>query len=223
MPDENRFAGLSDAVGGEGEDDGTETEDDVAGGERPDAENETEPEQGVNNPGATESVDSSQSSNIGQSSNIVDGVKRSESEQTPEPSVDVERESLSAVIEDVKESAGNDGDPSVATPTGDGASDPTETSTNIVKSSNIVDGEKVADPAFEFDETAQHSVYVRPSTWQRLEDLESLVDARLRTDHDIRNVTGSEFHDAVLRVAAEHEDELIGAILAARRTHEKMD
>jgi hypothetical protein len=63
-------------------------------------------------------------------------------------------------------------------------------------------------------------MYVRPSSWQAIEDVEALVDARLRADYDVRNLTGSEFYDAVLRVAANHEDELIAAILAARAGEE---
>jgi hypothetical protein len=73
-----------------------------------------------------------------------------------------------------------------------------------------------AGPAFEFDDTEQHSVYVRPKAWQRVEDAEALVDARLRADYELRDLTGREFQDAVLRVAADHEDELVEAILAAR-------
>jgi|AntDeeMetagen134_2_1112570.scaffolds.fasta_scaffold02114_5 hypothetical protein len=75
-------------------------------------------------------------------------------------------------------------------------------------------------PAFEFDATTQQTMYVRPSSWQAIEDVEALVDARLRADYDVRNLTGSEFYDAVLRVAANHEDELIAAILAARAGEE---
>ncbi|MCL9814010.1 hypothetical protein [Natranaeroarchaeum aerophilus] len=77
-------------------------------------------------------------------------------------------------------------------------------------------GENIDTPAFEFEETAQQTIYVRPSSLRELEDLEALVDARLRTDHDVRNLTGSEFYDAVVRVATNHEEELLAAVLSAR-------
>jgi len=77
-------------------------------------------------------------------------------------------------------------------------------------------GENIETPAFEFEETVQQTIYVRPSSLRELEDLEALVDARLRTDHDVRNLTGSEFYDAVVRVAANHEEELLAAVLSER-------
>jgi len=78
----------------------------------------------------------------------------------------------------------------------------------------------IGSPAFEFDETTQRSMYVREASLQELDDLEALVDARLRTEYDVRNLTGSEFYDAVLRVAATHEEEVVSAILSARAESE---
>jgi len=87
-----------------------------------------------------------------------------------------------------------------------------------------VDGEAATDAAdspaetaaFPFDDTVQKSVYVRPETFETLEDAEALVDARLRTDHDLRDLTRREFFDAVFREAAEDTDQLVERIRRMR-------
>ncbi|SFG70952.1 hypothetical protein SAMN04488063_2737 [Halopelagius inordinatus] len=71
-------------------------------------------------------------------------------------------------------------------------------------------------PAFEFEATTAKSVYVRPETVDVLDDAEFEVESFLRREHDVRDVTGREFHDALVRVAAEYPDEVADAILAAR-------
>jgi len=71
-------------------------------------------------------------------------------------------------------------------------------------------------PAFPFDDTVQKSVYVRPETFEELEDAEALVDARLRTDHAIRDLTRREFFDAVFREAAEDTDRLVERVRRMR-------
>lgn len=70
--------------------------------------------------------------------------------------------------------------------------------------------------AFPFDDTTKKTVYVRPETIDDLEDARALVDAQLRTEHDVRNLTGREFYDAAFRLAAEDTDGLIDELLAAR-------
>ncbi|MDQ2052725.1 hypothetical protein RBH26_19975 [Natronolimnohabitans sp. A-GB9] len=70
--------------------------------------------------------------------------------------------------------------------------------------------------AFPFDATEKKTVYVRPETLADLEDAQALVDAQLRTDHDVRDLTGREFYDAVFQLAADDTDGLIEAILEAR-------
>lgn len=70
--------------------------------------------------------------------------------------------------------------------------------------------------AFPFDATEKKTVYVRPETLDDLEDARALVDAQLRTDHDVRDLTGREFYDAVFRLAAADTDGLIEEILEAR-------
>jgi hypothetical protein len=71
-------------------------------------------------------------------------------------------------------------------------------------------------PAFEFEDTTAKSVYVRPETLSVMDDAEFEVESLLRRDHEVRDLTGREFHDAIVRVAADHPDEVVTAILAAR-------
>ncbi|WP_435115196.1 hypothetical protein [Halolamina sp. C58] len=73
-----------------------------------------------------------------------------------------------------------------------------------------------AGPAFEFDATTAKSIYVRPETLEVLEDAEFEVESLLRREHGIRDVTGREFHDAAVRVLAEHADEIVERILEER-------
>lgn len=71
-------------------------------------------------------------------------------------------------------------------------------------------------PAFEFDDTTAKSIYVRPETLRRIDDVEALVDARLRTEHEVRDLTTREFYDAVLRVAAADPDAVVRAVVDGR-------
>ena len=70
--------------------------------------------------------------------------------------------------------------------------------------------------AFPFDATTKKTVYVRPESVDELEDARALVDAKLRTEHDVRDLTGREFYDAVFRLAAADTDGVIEALLAER-------
>ncbi|MFC7205418.1 hypothetical protein ACFQJC_18050 [Haloferax namakaokahaiae] len=75
---------------------------------------------------------------------------------------------------------------------------------------------EVPGPAFEFEATTAKSIYVRRATLDQLDDAEFEVESLLRREHDIRNLTGREFHDALVRVATEYPDEIVGAILETR-------
>jgi hypothetical protein len=73
------------------------------------------------------------------------------------------------------------------------------------------------DPAaFAFDDTVQKSVYVRPETFEELEDAEALVNAQLRTEHDLKDLTRREFFDAVFREAADDTERLVKRIRRMR-------
>lgn len=71
-------------------------------------------------------------------------------------------------------------------------------------------------PAFEFEDTTAKSVYVRSETLSVMDDAEFEVESLLRREHDVRDVTGREFHDALVRVAADHPEEVAEVILSAR-------
>lgn len=74
-------------------------------------------------------------------------------------------------------------------------------------------------PAFSFDETTAKSIYVREETLDILEDTELEIELLLRQEHDIRDITGREVMDAVLRVAAEDPDAVVNQIIAERDGH----
>ncbi|WP_224268887.1 hypothetical protein [Haloprofundus salinisoli] len=71
-------------------------------------------------------------------------------------------------------------------------------------------------PAFSFEETTPKSVYVRDGTLDALEDLEFEVEVALRREYGVRDVTGREFHDALVRVAAEHADDIAAVVVETR-------
>lgn len=71
-------------------------------------------------------------------------------------------------------------------------------------------------PAFEFEDTTAKSVYVRSETLSVMDDAEFEVESLLRREHDVRDVTGREFHDALVRVAADHPEEVAEVIVSAR-------
>lgn len=77
-----------------------------------------------------------------------------------------------------------------------------------------------AGPAFEFEDTTAKSIYVREPTLAVLEDTEFEVESALRREHGLRDMTGREFHDAAVRVLAEHVDDIADAVLEARDERE---
>ncbi|MFW5935013.1 MAG: hypothetical protein ACOCQL_04105 [Halolamina sp.] len=80
------------------------------------------------------------------------------------------------------------------------------------------DGDDAGGPAFEFDATTAKSIYVRPATLETLEDAEFEVEMLLRREHDVRDVTGREFHDAAVRVLADQPEAVVEEILAERES-----
>lgn len=228
MPDENRFAGLSDAV--EANDDSDDRGDD-AEHSRDSSSSDSRP---ADDP--DEEASHRNSLEIGNSGNIVNG------EDAPRDPVDADASfdaSDTTAVEETRTRDGMDRSDTVRGSDGSGISESVDSanSSNSTQSSNIAtdpDGaietdttderrgrdtdvpSSIDDPAFEFDDTEQHSVYVRPEVWQQFQDAKALVDARLRTEHDVRDLTGREFQDAVLRIAANREDDLVAAIVDAR-------
>ena len=72
-------------------------------------------------------------------------------------------------------------------------------------------------PAFEYDDVKQAPMYARPEAWTALEDTLDLDVVRTLREAGIRNEEKRELHDAVLRVAADHPDEIAEAVQEARR------
>jgi hypothetical protein len=73
------------------------------------------------------------------------------------------------------------------------------------------------EPAFGFDATTPKSIYIRQDTLELLEDAEFGVESVLRQEYDIRNVTGREFHDAMVHILTEHIDEVAERIHDVRK------
>ncbi|SFL66401.1 hypothetical protein SAMN04487950_4539 [Halogranum rubrum] len=71
-------------------------------------------------------------------------------------------------------------------------------------------------PAFTFEATRAKSIYVRPETLDLLEDVEFEVESILRREHDVRDLTGREFHDALVRAVATDPEAVAKLILDAR-------
>jgi hypothetical protein len=76
----------------------------------------------------------------------------------------------------------------------------------------LPEDEESGGPAFGFDATTPKSIYVREETLELFEDAEFEVESILRQEYDVRNVTGREFHDAMVHVLTEHVDEVAARI-----------
>jgi len=72
-------------------------------------------------------------------------------------------------------------------------------------------------PAFEFDETDQNPLYARGRSWDQFDDMLDLELERQLRDRDLRDVPKREKHDAALRFAAEHPEEIADLIESERR------
>ena len=93
------------------------------------------------------------------------------------------------------------------------------------RETDVIDGGEEAseeersegEPAFGFDATTPKSIYIRQDTLELLEDAEFGVESVLRQEYDIRNVTGREFHDAMVHILTEHIDEVAERIHDVRK------
>ena len=75
-------------------------------------------------------------------------------------------------------------------------------------------------PAFEYSDVRQRPLYAREKTWDNLEDeLGITVTPELRR-MGIRDEETREIHDAILKVAIEHIDEIPELVAEARRRSE---
>lgn len=222
MPDDNRFAGLGERLHDETD------------------ESETGGESGESN----ESEEGNESREGGESDRRLrddDGDERTGDETEVETEAADEREGGGA--QDEGNESGGDGSGRQRTSDerddepderdeSDGAREPTtdderETETIAERTDDGEDrdeqdrdertrSERSGGPAFAFDRTTAKSIYVRPETVQLLEDVEFEVESLLRRRHDVRDVTGREFHDAMIHVLADRADEVAERIVETR-------
>ena len=188
MPKENRFAGIGEAMVTEESD---ETEDEG------DSSDETEPESGDVSGDTAESHAASATPSG-------DGTEPNQAESTSEDEV-------SGAHSDAAESKPEPEE--TRPPTSDAESESTADADDEPAADTEDEGEG---PAFEFEETTAKSIYVRRETLDRMDDAEFDVESVLRREHDIRDLTGREFHDALVRVAATYTDEVAEEIVRTR-------
>ncbi|POG56277.1 hypothetical protein [Haloferax marisrubri] len=201
MPKENRFAGLGEAMESETESESDEEE--TPGEDAPDASEKSEPEPA----GESETADESESEDASEKSDGVGEKQRGDGESNEGEELDEgdeldendeldESEELDEAVEAAESDTGEES-AEVADETGQTA-------------------EAEGGPAFEFEATTAKSIYVRTETLDRLDDAEFEVESFLRREHDVRDLTGREFHDALVRVAAEYPEEIADAVLETR-------
>ncbi len=71
-------------------------------------------------------------------------------------------------------------------------------------------------PAFPYDEVTQRPLYAREEAWNAFEDALELEVERTLREYNVRDAAGRELHDAALRVAAEHPEEIAKQLLELR-------
>jgi hypothetical protein len=119
-------------------------------------------------------------------------------EDEPEPEVELDEELES-----------HDREPATTTSDDEGSEDDEEKSPTTVADTNET-------PAFEFSETTQQQLYVRPDIWSEWEDLRRFEVERELADRGIRNVEGRELDEAALHVLLEHPDAVADYVEALR-------
>ncbi|WP_049987315.1 hypothetical protein [Halobellus rufus] len=75
----------------------------------------------------------------------------------------------------------------------------------------------LSEPAFPFDDSVQAQIYPRQTTHEEFQDFLDIDLKRLLRDRDIRNEAGRELHEAVLRVAMDHPEEVAEEVADQRR------
>jgi hypothetical protein len=71
-------------------------------------------------------------------------------------------------------------------------------------------------PAFPYEEVKQRPLYAREDAWNAFEDALELDVERTLREYDVRDAAGRELHDAALRVAADHPEEIASQLLELR-------
>lgn len=89
-------------------------------------------------------------------------------------------------------------------------------SSSTSTSASTVSGDDAEGPAFEFDDDHRRSIYPRPESWEAFEDAVAFDVERVLREHDVRDSTGRELHDALVRLGAEQPEEIARLLLAER-------
>ena len=90
---------------------------------------------------------------------------------------------------------------------------PTKT---VEKSTSATTDLSETGPSFPFDEGIQAQIYPRRQTHEDFTDFLDIEVKRLLRDRGIRNEAGRELHEAVLRVAMNHPDEIAEEVCRLR-------
>lgn len=112
-----------------------------------------------------------------------------------------------------------DGDEPVDDPATADDSSQSETTPAQTASTQAHDNDKAAStgPAFEYSDVRQKPLYARGETWDDLEDQLGIVVTPELRRMGIRDDETREVHDALLKVALEHIDEVPEQIRKTRR------
>lgn len=97
----------------------------------------------------------------------------------------------------------------------DGSTDQDSASTPDSSDQAADSQDEAGGPAFAFGATTQRPLYAREDAWEAFDDVLLDVEVALR-EHDIRDATKSEMHDAALRVLADEAEAVAEQIAAAR-------
>lgn len=73
------------------------------------------------------------------------------------------------------------------------------------------------EPAFPFAEAVQEQIYPRSGTYEQFEDFRDFDLKRELRDRGLRDVSGRELDDALLRLAMAHGEEYADLVVEARR------
>ncbi|MFB6220322.1 MAG: hypothetical protein ABEH90_02685 [Halolamina sp.] len=79
------------------------------------------------------------------------------------------------------------------------------------------DAENLEEPAFPFAAASQEEIYPRESTYERFEDFRDFELKRDLRDRGLRNLSGRELDDALLRLAMAHGEAYADLVETARR------
>ncbi|KTG26673.1 hypothetical protein [Haloferax profundi] len=211
MPKENRFAGLGEAMEstpGDEEDEFVEAED------TEEAEHGTEETETGH--GAEETEHETEGASTAEAASTTETASTSETtagdtDATPPEGGVAE----STATTDDDRSTGSDRT-TVDSDAGSDEEDGSASEGSQAEEKQVESVDEDGGPAFEFEATTAKSIYVRTETLDQMDDAEFEVESRLRREHDIRDLTGREFHDALVRIAATYPDEIADAIVRTR-------